>query len=157
MQIAPETCPRILYLPSCTTVTVAIDFSKERDWRQSKALSSSDSQRSALHCFFIRILYPSRRQSSLVNGIGQPGREERSWTDTNDTSRGEAYEGAKFGHIVNHFLSLSSIMSLIAGVRKACLFVLVLGVLAPRALADFAVCQAGWEWVGRALGFTIPR
>jgi len=38
-------------------------------------------------------------------------------------------------------------MSLIAGVRKAFLFLFVFGVLAPRALAAFAVCQAGWEWV----------
>ena len=48
-------------------------------------------------------------------------------------------------------------MSLIAGVRKTCLFVLILGVLAPRALAAFATCQAGWEWVGDALGFSVPR
>jgi len=37
-------------------------------------------------------------------------------------------------------------MSLVAGVRKACLFVLFFGVFAPRALAAFGVCQAGWEW-----------
>ena len=48
-------------------------------------------------------------------------------------------------------------MSLIAGVRKACLFVLVLGVLAPRAFADFAVCKAGWEWVSDPLHFLILR
>jgi len=38
-------------------------------------------------------------------------------------------------------------MFLNAGVRKICVSVLVFGVLAPRAFADFAVCQAGWEWV----------
>ena len=42
-------------------------------------------------------------------------------------------------------------MSLNAGVRKICVFVLVFGVLAPRAFADFAVCQAGWEWVSDSL------
>jgi len=44
-------------------------------------------------------------------------------------------------------------MSLNAGVRKICAFVLVFGVLAPRAFADFAVCQAGWEWVSDSLRF----
>lgn len=44
-------------------------------------------------------------------------------------------------------------MSLGAGVRKVCLFVLVFGVLAPRAFADFAVCKSGWEWVSVILGF----
>ena len=43
-------------------------------------------------------------------------------------------------------------MSLIAGVRRAFLFVFVFGVLAPRALAAFAVCQAGWEWVSDNFG-----
>jgi len=47
-------------------------------------------------------------------------------------------------------------MSLIAGVRKAFLFIFVFGVLAPRALAAFAVCQAGWEWVSDPFGFPIP-
>ena len=46
-------------------------------------------------------------------------------------------------------------MSLIAGVRKAFLFIFVFGVLAPRALAAFAVCQAGWEWVSDTFGFPI--
>ena len=48
-------------------------------------------------------------------------------------------------------------MSLNAGVRKICAFVLVFGVLAPRAFADFAVCQAGWEWVSNFLRFLYPK
>jgi len=42
-------------------------------------------------------------------------------------------------------------MSLCAGVRKVCLLVIVFGVFVPRALAAFAVCQAGWEWVSEIL------
>lgn len=48
-------------------------------------------------------------------------------------------------------------MSLSPGIRVFCLFLLVFGVFAPRALADFAMCQAGWEWVSGPLGFSILR
>ncbi|KAF9647246.1 hypothetical protein BDM02DRAFT_3261818 [Thelephora ganbajun] len=41
-------------------------------------------------------------------------------------------------------------MSLSAGVRKICLFVLIFGVLVPRAFAAFAVCRAGWEWASNS-------
>lgn len=46
-------------------------------------------------------------------------------------------------------------MSLGAGVRKFCLFVLVLGVFTPRAFAAFASCKAGWEWVSDSLDLSI--
>jgi len=58
---------------------------------------------------------------------------------------------AQFGRNATHSLSFASTMFLIAGVRQVYLFLLVFGVLAPRALAAFAVCQAGWEWVGDPL------
>ena len=48
-------------------------------------------------------------------------------------------------------------MSLGVGVRKICLFVLVFGVFAPRAFAQSAVCQTGWDWVSDSLDLSIPR
>ncbi|KAF9791938.1 hypothetical protein BJ322DRAFT_1026287 [Thelephora terrestris] len=43
-------------------------------------------------------------------------------------------------------------MSLGSTARRVCLSLLLLGVFAPRALADgFGVCQAGWEWANNTL------
>lgn len=38
-------------------------------------------------------------------------------------------------------------MSLDASTRKTRLFLLVLGLLAPRVVVALIVCEAGWEWV----------
>ena len=73
-------------------------------------------------------------------------RDEVEWISTS----------SQFGPNANHSLSFAPTMSLVAGVRKAFLFVFVFGVLAPRALAAFAVCQAGWEWVSDRFGFPLP-
>ena len=69
-------------------------------------------------------------------------------------SRDGASLGADSGN-GNHLLSLVTTMSLIAGVRKAFVFVFVFGVLVPRTFAAFAVCQAGWEWVSDPSGFSF--
>ena len=41
--------------------------------------------------------------------------------------------------------------------RRSCSFVLVLGLFASRASADFAVCQSGWEWVSDIISFSISK
>jgi len=41
-----------------------------------------------------------------------------------------------------------------AVVRNSCLFLLILGLFVPHALAAFAVCQAGWDWVSN-LNFEV--
>ena len=47
-------------------------------------------------------------------------------------------------------------MSPSPSLRRFCLFLLIFGVFAPRALsASFGVCMPGWEWVSGPLGFSM--
>lgn len=114
--------------------------------------------------FLIHASYPSRRRRK---DPPSSQRVTRLWEGAYHCPRNEADSEHwwirpkmsarfQFGPNVIFFLSCST-MSLIAGVRKACLFLLVLGVFAPRALAAFAVCQAGWEWVGDLIDIPISR